>query len=196
MIGNSILVDDVKIKKLEIDAKFCDNNATLIIGKRGLGKTYLMMDLIQHFKLFGNINRNVLIFCGNKNQSEYSKISDNVYDNINYNSSDHDNILEPILNEKKYNIEKLKEKMLIVFDDCFFSNTHITNCIKDIIYNGRHYNISIILSIQYPLAISPQLRINFDYVFLFADDCISTQKNCMIITQECFQHLKNLGIHY
>ena len=104
-MGNSTqtqttLVDDVKIKKLEIDSKFCDNNATLIIGKRGLGKTYLIMDLIQHFKLFGNIDRNVLIFCGNGSQSEYSKISDNVYDNTNYNSSDYDNILEPILNEK------------------------------------------------------------------------------------------------
>jgi hypothetical protein len=80
------------------------------------------------------------------------------------------------LNGKNYDIEKSKEKMLIVFDDCFFSNTDITKCIRDIIYNGRHYNISIILSTQYPLALSPRLRTNLDYVFLFADNCTPTKK--------------------
>ena len=38
--------------------------------------------------------------------------------------------------------------------------------IKSIFFNGRHYNILFILTMQYPLGITPELRSNIDYVFI------------------------------
>ena len=42
--------------------------------------------------------------------------------------------------------------------------------------NGRHYQLTFMLTMQYSLGISPELRSNFDYIFLLGDDFISNQK--------------------
>jgi hypothetical protein len=46
----------------------------------------------------------------------------------------------------------------------------------ELLYNGRHKQITYLLTMQYPLGITPELRTNFDYVFLLADDYISNMK--------------------
>ena len=38
---------------------------------------------------------------------------------------------------------------------------------KNIIFNGRHYNILSILTTQYAQSIPPDFRGNMDYVFIF-----------------------------
>jgi hypothetical protein len=48
--------------------------------------------------------------------------------------------------------------------------------IQELLYNGRHYKIMYILTMQFPLGITPELRSNFDYIFLLAEDYISNQK--------------------
>ena len=48
--------------------------------------------------------------------------------------------------------------------------------ILEMFYNGRHFQITFILTMQFPLGIGPELRSNFDYVFLLADDFVSNQK--------------------
>ena len=41
---------------------------------------------------------------------------------------------------------------------------------------GRHYQLTFILSMQYSLGIQPELRSNFDYVFLLGEDFINNRK--------------------
>lgn len=50
------------------------------------------------------------------------------------------------------------------------------NTIKSIFYNGRHYNIFFILAIQYINGITPGLRGNLDYVFIFNEPSVKTKK--------------------
>ena len=42
--------------------------------------------------------------------------------------------------------------------------------IMEILMNGRHYELTYILTMQTPLGITPDLRLNFDYVFLLKED--------------------------
>ena len=42
--------------------------------------------------------------------------------------------------------------------------------IYELMYNGRHYKILFMLTMQTPLGIKPDLRSNFDYFFLLATD--------------------------
>jgi hypothetical protein len=42
--------------------------------------------------------------------------------------------------------------------------------------NGRHIGITLIFTMQFPMKISPEIRCNFDYVFLKQDCMISNQK--------------------
>jgi hypothetical protein len=63
-------------------------------------------------------------------------------------------------------------------DDCLSSKGEWAKdkTIYDLLFNGRHYHIMYILTMQFPLGITPELRGNFDYVFLLADDNIGNQK--------------------
>jgi len=63
-------------------------------------------------------------------------------------------------------------------DDCLSSKgTWLRDSnILELFYNGRHSLISFILTLQYAIGIPPELRSNFDYIFLLAEDIISNRK--------------------
>jgi hypothetical protein len=41
---------------------------------------------------------------------------------------------------------------------------------KEVMFNGRHYGITLIIAVQDTMALPPASRNNFDYVFLFNND--------------------------
>lgn len=63
---------------------------------------------------------------------------------------------------------------ILIMDDCLADAGDWKNDknIKWIFMNGRHANITMILTMQYQLGITPNLRANFDYCFL----CKETKK--------------------
>lgn len=48
--------------------------------------------------------------------------------------------------------------------------------IKNIFYNGRHYNFLFILTMQYAQGIGPDLRSNIDYVFIFNEPSVANRR--------------------
>ncbi len=82
--------------------------------------------------------------------------------------------------------EKMKEKegkkvdprCFIIMDDCLGQKGKWVRDqpIQELIFNGRHYKIMYILTMQYPLGITPELRSNFDYIFLLKEDFVSNLK--------------------
>ena len=48
--------------------------------------------------------------------------------------------------------------------------------ILELFFNGRHHHISFILTMQYSVGIPPEMRSNFDYIFLLAEDSFSNIK--------------------
>ena len=75
--------------------------------------------------------------------------------------------------------KKLKDdRLMLVMDDCMSSKG---GWIKDenileLFFNGRHHHMSFILTMQYAVGIPPELRSNFDYIFLLGEDFISNRK--------------------
>ena len=67
---------------------------------------------------------------------------------------------------------------MIVMDDCMSSKGSWVKeePIQELFYNGRHYKISFILTLQYCLGIPPEMRANFDYIFLLAEDFITNRR--------------------
>lgn len=100
-----------------------------------------------------------------------------------------DNMLENLPSDKVSNDAKddsLKKttndtttlKHLLFLDDCLATKGAWTKdpYLMDALFNGRHRQLTYVLTMQYPLGITPELRSNFDYVFLFAEDIISNLK--------------------
>ncbi len=74
--------------------------------------------------------------------------------------------------------KKTSIKQSVVLDDCLaFKGTWAKEpLLSELLFNARHRHISYILSVQYSLGLSPEIRNNFDYVFLFAEDNLSDKK--------------------
>lgn len=85
-----------------------------------------------------------------------------------------------LLNEDMLN-DILKEKRqatsnatpwFIVLDDKWL-NTH---AVHEILYNGRHFNVSSLMIMPSSTKLPPSLRMNLDYVWLLADELVSNRK--------------------
>jgi hypothetical protein len=79
---------------------------------------------------------------------------------------------------------KLKEEYveniskLIIFDDVLNDSNWKNNDkeLSELLFNGRHYHFSIIVTMQYAQKIPPEKRNNFDVIFLFKEDFIDNKK--------------------
>ncbi len=160
---------------------FCDNPSICMIAKRASGKSYVCRAIIKHFSY---IPGGIIISKTEKMNCFYGKFFPDTYIHYEYKSE----ILENLLIRQDVLIEKCKEKYkkgkkvdprtFLVMDDCLASKGTWMNDgpILEIFYNGRHYQILFILTMQFPLGIRPELRCNFDYIFLLAEDFYSNQK--------------------
>ena len=55
--------------------------------------------------------------------------------------------------------------------------------------NGRHWKIMLVITMQYPLGVPPNLRTNIDYTFILREP-YSNRKEFMITMLVCFLLLK------
>jgi hypothetical protein len=80
--------------------------------------------------------------------------------------------------ERKKHGKTTNTKAFIVMDDCLADkgNWAKDKMIYELLDKGRHYEITYILTMQFPLGVKPELRANFDYIFLLADDTFGNQK--------------------
>ena len=163
---------DLPISEFDLNS-LVEHPAFIIIGKRGCGTIELVKQIISHQLTEEKIDQILIFSSTDKFQQSYSDICDNVlykYDG---------NIIDDLIcNQTKLLEKNIKNNVLIVFHDVFGQKGKWTADVnlQEILFNGRYYNISIILTMQFPIGLSPEIRSNFDYYFLFADDNISNKK--------------------
>lgn len=126
----------------------------------------------------------VIIARTDRMNSFYGNFFPDLYIHYEYTSE----IIEKILYRQETMIEKSEKKKkegkkvdpraFLVMDDCLSDKkTWMKDKpIMEIFFDGRHYQLTFILTMQYPLGIGPDLRSNFDYIFILADDFKSNQK--------------------
>jgi hypothetical protein len=157
------------------------NPAICMIAKRGSGKSWVCRALLKHFAYLPG---GIIIAPTDKMNCFYGKFFPQLYIHYKYESE----ILERVLYRQESMIRKCVEKYsqnkkvdpraFLIMDDCLASKGTWMNDapIMDIFFNGRHYQLLFILTMQFPLGIKPELRCNFDYIFLLAEDFYSNQK--------------------
>jgi hypothetical protein len=160
---------------------FVMDPAIIMIAKRGSGKSWVVRALLDFFK---DIPAGLIIAPTDRMSNFYGKFFPDSYIHYEYKSE----IIENVLKRQQIVIEKAKQKKakgkkvdprcFIVMDDCLGQKGSWVRDkpIQELLYNGRHYKIMYILTMQFPLGITPELRSNFDYIFLLAEDYISNQK--------------------
>ena len=153
-----------------------------MIAKRATGKSFLTREIMYHKR---NIAAGVAISRTEKLNSFYSEFIPDSYIYSEYDSSILGRIYErqAQMNEDnkkrvKYGKKPKDDSLMLIMDDCMSSKgTWIKDPnITELFFNGRHHHISFILTMQYAVGIPPEMRSNFDYIFLLAEDTINNRK--------------------
>ena len=75
---------------------------------------------------------------------------------------------------KKCNIDP---RAFCILDDCLYDNGWTKDKLMRLLFmNGRHWKIILIITMQYPLVIPPNLRTNIDYVFILREPYVANRK--------------------
>lgn len=169
------------LNRFKVD-DICDHAAICMIAKRASGKSYVVRDIL---KKKSDIPAAMVIAPTDKLSGFYDEFIPSIYIHYQYESDKLTQLFhrQEILIEK--NKQRVKEgktpidtRVILVMDDCLADKKAWMKDknIAELLQNGRHYHITFILTMQYALGITPELRSNFDYVFLLGEDFINNKK--------------------
>jgi hypothetical protein len=185
--------DDIEINIKPFDVKKLKKDSTVVlIGKKRMGKSFLVRDLLYHNR---DIPLGTVISHTDHLQNYYDKFIPGMLIYKNYDPT----ILKKIFERQE---KAIKEKwdnpyIFLLFDDCLSDSRNWAKDekIKEIFYNGRWYKIFFILTMQAVMAIPPGYRSNIDYVFIFKNNIYSDRERIyknyagMFPSKEIFDHV-------
>jgi len=195
--------DEVFIKKF--DPKTIKHDKILIfIGSRGSGKSSLLKDIMYYHK---DIPVGTCISITEEANPFFRHFMPKPFIHKTINMKAVENALKrqkmikkTLHKEKNPDIrKKIDPRAFLILDDCqCIKDWTKKEIIREIFFNGRHYNLMFLITMQYSLGIPPELRTNVDYSFIFAETNIGNRKRLyenyagVIPNFEMFNRLMNL----
>jgi hypothetical protein len=161
-----------------------ENNGPVVvlIGRRDTGKSYLVRDLIFYHQ---DIPIGTVISGTEAGNGFYGTHVPKLFIHDEYNTA----IIENVLKRQKQVLKQVKKEMasykktnidpraFVILDDCLYDATWTKDKMMRLLFmNGRHWKIMLIITMQYPLGIPPNLRTNIDYVFILREPYLSNRK--------------------
>lgn len=155
----------------------------LIAGKRGSGKSNLLLSSLDHKIFYKNYFDNIIFVSPTaRNDKKFANLVEEVEGNeCFYDDSDEDILTEIIDKLKSFNDnfnKKREPRNLLIFDDCIHLLARSTQKSKlhEIITTNRHLKTSIIITTQRFKNINTLIRANLDMVSYFKNDNIADKK--------------------
>jgi hypothetical protein len=187
----------LQLRKFDISS-MKDDKIVVLIGKRGTGKTEILKDIL-YFKRDFPIG--TIINPTESANKSFSSIVPPIFIHEEYKPEIIENVLKrQTMIMKKINKEvqlygrsSIDPRAFLILDDCLYDNTWKRDKnIRYIFMNGRHKKLFFLITMQFVLGISPELRTNVDYIFICRENIISNRKRLydsfagMFPTFECF----------
>ena len=154
----------------------------VLIGRRDTGKSFLVRDLLYHHQ---DIPIGTVISGTEAGNGFFSAHVPKLFIHDEYNTA----IIENILKRQKSVLKQVKKEMeaykrssidpraFVILDDCLYDNKWTKDIVMRLLFmNGRHWKIMLVITMQYPLGIPPNLRTNIDYVFILREPYIANRK--------------------
>lgn len=158
------------------------NPRIALIGKSGSGKSWIIRNIMYNMK---DIPTGTVIAPTDKMNKFYNSFICPSFIHHHY----REDIVPKILTRQKKILQKNEERVhsgkhpvdprtFLIMDDCMSSKKLWLNdpSILTIFNEGRHYQLTFILAMQYSLGIQPELRSNFDFIIMLGDDMYSNRK--------------------
>ncbi len=178
---------NLDLKKFDMRSITFDPNENkgpviVLIGRRDTGKSYLVRDLLYHHQ---DIPVGMVISGTEAGNGFYSSHVPKLFIHEEYNTV----LIEKILRRQKAVLKQVaKEKeeyrrattdprTFVILDDCLYDQSWTRDKMMRLLFmNGRHWKVMLIITMQYPLGIPPNLRTNIDYVFILREPYLTNRK--------------------
>lgn len=178
----------LELKKFEmkmISFKPTENKGPVIvlIGRRDTGKSFLVRDILYHNQ---EIPIGTIISGTEAGNHFYEKHVPKIFIHDEYSTS----IIENILKRQRMIFKQMSKeeettgrpsrvdpRAFVILDDCLYDDSWAKDKVMRLLFmNGRHWKIMLIITMQYPLGIKPNLRTNVDFVFILREPYISNRR--------------------
>lgn len=166
--------EEFVIKKFDMK-KLPPDAVIAFIGKRRAGKSTLVKDFFYHNE--DKFKAGTIISGTEKMNKFFGYIYPDVFIFDKWTPP----LLKQVLDSQekiiKHNLKKTGKKTepidphaFLLMDDCFGDDSWKSEeAIKTIFFNGRHYKLCYIITMQYPLGLPPAFRANIDYTFILRE---------------------------
>lgn len=170
------------MRKISFRADESKGPVVVLIGRRDTGKSFLVRDLLYYHQ---DIPIGTVISGTEAGNSFYSNHVPKLFIHEEYNMTIIDNILKrqrTVLKQITKDITTYKKSSIdgrtfVILDDCLYDSSWTRDKLMRMLFmNGRHWKIMLVITMQYPLGIPPNLRTNIDYVFILREPYISNRK--------------------
>jgi hypothetical protein len=164
---------DINIELKRFDPKILEYRRThghapkiLIIGKTGTGKTTLVQDLLFYIR---KIHSGVVICPTEQSLIDYRLMFPETFIHERWDSGLVENF---VTMQKKIRKTDPAFHQILMLDDIMYDKNAILrdDSTRFIFMNGRNNNISMIITMQYCMDLTPDLRNNIDFVFALRDN--------------------------
>lgn len=154
----------------------------VLIGRRDTGKSFLVRDLLFYKK---DIPIGTVISGTEEGNGFYGTHVPKLFIHNEYNTSIIENVLKrqrQVLKQVKKDVATYKRSTIdprtfVILDDCLYDASWTKDKMMRLLFmNGRHWKVMLIITMQYPLGVPPNLRTNIDYVFILREPYIANRK--------------------
>ena len=173
---------DMLKDRCEIDSR--KSPMIVVIGKKDTGKSFLVRDILyntQHDFPVGTV------ISGTEVANEFFQhMVPSKFIHDKYSPQIVMNVIKRQMNVKQ-NRNKAKNsaggnssidpRAFLILDDCLYDSSWIKEeSTRYVFMNGRHIDMMTIITMQYPLGITPNLRTNVDFVFILRENILGNRR--------------------
>ena len=170
------------MKKITFKPNESQGPVIVLIGRRDTGKSFLVRDLLYYHQ---DIPIGTVISGTEAGNGFYGKMVPKLFIHDEYNTA----IIENILKRQKIVVKQIKKekeaygrsnidpRTFVILDDCLYDNSWAREKLMRLLFmNGRHWKVMLVITMQYPLGVPPNLRTNIDYTFILREPYIANRK--------------------
>ena len=161
---------NIQLRKFD-PSKIADDKVCVVIGKRGTGKSTLVTDLLWHKR---SIPVGVVMSATEEGNHYYKQFVPDIFIYGDYNR---DTIEKVIDRQKRLMAANKPSPAFILLDDCMYNKAFMKDtCIRQCFMNGRHWKLFFVLTMQYCMDLTPDLRANVDYIFILRENIVQNRE--------------------
>jgi len=170
------------MKNIQFNAGQTQGPVIVLIGRRDTGKSFLVRDLLYYHQ---DIPIGTVISGTEAGNGFYAEMVPKLFIHEEYNTV----IIEKILKRQKIVLKEIKREIqaykrssidartFVILDDCLYDNSWAREKLMRLLFmNGRHWKVLLIITMQYPLGVPPNLRTNIDFTFILREPYINNRK--------------------